>query len=147
MARCSFVLLKLKGLLAVRDATSVSPHGTISGKLQCPQAFSMLGSRHNNVPDFTNADVEDEAEFVPTSADTMRSMRCQEVTLVNVQHTEICVARDLLQSFDVLAIREVLSAEDDCLETCVPRVVVCMQLAVTKSFKSAQLRYVIPFLM
>jgi hypothetical protein len=46
--------------------------------------------------------------------------------------TECCVTRVVLQHFVVVAIHEVLSAEDDCVETCFSRVVVWVHLAVTK---------------
>jgi hypothetical protein len=45
--------------------------------------------------------------------------------------TEFCVTRAALQRF-VVAIREVPSAEDDCVETCFSRVGVWVHLAVTK---------------
>jgi len=39
---------------------------------------------YDNVPDFTNAGVDDEGEFVTTFADTLSIMRFQEVTFVKV---------------------------------------------------------------
>jgi hypothetical protein len=50
-------------------------------------------------------------------------------------YTDCCVTRAVLQRFVVVAIREVLSAEDDCMETRFPGVVVWVQLAVTKFFE------------
>jgi len=46
--------------------------------------------------------------------------------------TECCVTRAVLQRFVVVAVHEVPSTEDDCVETCFPRVVVWVHLAVTK---------------
>jgi hypothetical protein len=46
--------------------------------------------------------------------------------------TECCVTRAVLQRFVVVIIREVPSAEDDCLGYSTPRVLVWVQLAVIK---------------
>jgi len=52
--------------------------------------------------------------------------------------TESCVTRAVLQRFVVVAIHEVPSTEDDCVETSFSRVVVWVHLSVTRFIENSR---------